>query len=161
MRISLIAAMSRNRVIGKDGQLPWHLPGDLAFFKKMTRGKPIIMGRKTCESLGRPLPGRKNIVLTRDPGFVADGFVLVADPEAALAAATPAEEVMICGGSSIYALFLPRADRLILTLVDAEVEGDTFFPEFDQTDWREVERGEHGTDDRNPLPRVESILERA
>ena len=161
MRISLIAAMSRNRVIGKAGQLPWHLPGDLAFFKKMTRGKPIIMGRKTCQSLGRPLPGRKNIVLTRDPGFVAEGFVLVADPEAALAAAAPAEEVMICGGSSIYALFLPRAHRLILTLVDAEVEGDTFFPEFDQTDWREVERGEHGADDRNPLPRVESILERA
>lgn len=161
MRISLIVAMSRNRAIGRDGQLPWHLPGDLAFFKKMTRGKPLIMGRKTCQSLGKPLPGRRNIVLTRDAAFVAEGFILVRDASAALAAASPAAEVMICGGSSVYALFLPRAHRLILTLVDTEVEGDTFFPEFDQGDWTEVERTEHPADERNPLARSESILERA
>ena len=141
MRISLIAAMDRNRVIGHDNDLPWHLPADLMWFKKNTLGKPILMGRKTFESIGRPLPGRTNIVLTRDKTFKADGCIVVHDIEEALRTASDdvAEvedgEVVVIGGEQLFELLIDIADLLYLTRIDAEFEGDTFFPHFDPKNW--------------------------
>ncbi len=141
MIISLIVAVSRNGVIGMDNQLPWHLPDDLRYFKSVTMGKPLIMGRKTHESIGRPLPGRANIVLTRDLQWTADGVVVVNDLHAAIAAAKSAcddsnvDEVMIIGGEQIYKMTLDTAHRLYLTEVDADVEGDAYFPAVDTQQW--------------------------
>lgn len=141
MIISLIVAVSRNGVIGVDNQLPWHLPDDLRYFKSVTMGKPLIMGRKTHESIGRPLPGRANIVLTRDRQWTADGVVVVNDLDAAIAAAKRAcdasnvDEVMIIGGEQIYKMTLDTAHRLYLTEVDADVEGDAYFPAVDTQQW--------------------------
>jgi dihydrofolate reductase len=160
MIVSLIAALSRNRVIGNDGGLPWHLPEDLRYFARTTRGKPVIMGRRTYESVGRPLPGRLNIVISRRPDLQIEGARVVGDPEAALEAAAPAEEVMICGGAAIYAAFLPRADRLYLTLVDTEIEGDTFFPEIDDGEWVTLSREQHGADAAHAHPLTFLVLER-
>ena len=131
-RISLIAALSENRVIGKAGSLPWHLPGDFRRFKERTLGHVIIMGRKTHESIGRPLPGRTNIVVTRDPARQIPGCIVVADLEEALAKARESEreEIFIIGGGQIYAEALAMADRLYLTLVHAIMDGDAFFPEY-------------------------------
>lgn len=150
MILTLIVAVADNGVIGRDGGLPWRLPGDLAHFKATTMGKPIVMGRKTWESLGRPLPGRDNIVVTRDPAYVADGAAVAADLDAALAAAGDAGEVMIIGGAEIYALALPRADRIHLTRVHASPEGDTHFPDLDLDRWREVAREDHDADGDSP-----------
>ncbi|ALQ07012.1 MULTISPECIES: type 3 dihydrofolate reductase [Pseudoalteromonas] len=130
MIISMIAAMANNRVIGLDNKMPWHLPADLQHFKKVTTGKPVIMGRKTFESIGRPLPGRRNIIITRNLGYQADGIETVATPEAALNLVSDAEEVMIIGGGNIYQQFLERAERLYLTFIDLDVEGDTQFPDY-------------------------------
>ena len=146
MIFSAIAAMARNRVIGQGNGLPWRLPGDLKFFKAATLGKPVVMGRKTFQSIGKPLPGRPNIVVTRDPGFVAEGVHVVRDIETALdlaarlARETGAEEVMVIGGAEIYAQALPRLDRLYLTEIDAEIEGDAYFPEIEPRVWREAAR---------------------
>ena len=129
MRISLIAAMARNHVIGKDNQMPWHVPADLQHFKKITMGKPVIMGRKTFESIGRPLPGRQNIIISRDTAYLADGVDVVSSPAEALSLVGDAKEVMIIGGGQIYQHFLPMATDLYLTLIDAESEGDAWFPE--------------------------------
>jgi dihydrofolate reductase len=137
--ISLVVAMGENRVIGVEGALPWHLSTDLKRFRRITWGKPLIMGRKTHESIGRPLPGRKNIVLTGDPNYRAEGCTVVHSPEEALREAE-GEEAMVIGGSAVYREFLPKADRLYLTLIHREFAGDTFFPDFDRTTWREVER---------------------
>jgi len=134
--ISIIVAASTNNVIGMQGDLPWRLSDDLKRFKQLTMGKPIVMGRLTWEAIGRPLPGRQNIVITRQPGFEAEGCDVVASPAAALETADDAEEVMIIGGSQIYELFLPKAGRLYLTRVHAEVDGDAFFPEIDSRDWQ-------------------------
>lgn len=139
MKISLVVAMGENRVIGVDNRMPWHLSADLKRFRRITWGKPLIMGRKTHESIGRPLPGRKNIVLTGDPNYRAEGCTVVHSAEEALRE-TEGEEAMVIGGSAVYRAFLPRADRLYLTLIHREFAGDTFFPEFDRTTWREVER---------------------
>jgi dihydrofolate reductase len=139
VRISLIVAVSANRVIGADGGLPWRLPEDLRRFRQITMGKPIVMGRRTFESIGRPLPGRRNIVLTRSADFHADGFEVVATIDAALECAGDAEELMVIGGGDVYAQFLPRADRVYRTRVRAEVSGDTFFPELDMRQWRVVD----------------------
>lgn len=139
MRISLIAAVANNNVIGNEGALPWHLPEDLKRFKRLTLGKPVVMGRLTHESIGRPLPGRQNIVLTRQPHYVAGGCEVVRSVEAALDAAEGADEVMIIGGGEIYALFLPLAGRIYLTRVDTSVAGDAYFPELEAVHWREVE----------------------
>jgi dihydrofolate reductase len=138
--VSLVAALARNRVIGTGNRLPWHLPEDLRRFKRLTMGAPVIMGRKTHESIGKPLPGRRNIVVTRQPGARWEGCEVAGSLEAALAAAGDAPEVFVIGGAELYAAALPRADRLHLTLIDAEYEGNAFFPAFDPADWRETAR---------------------
>ena len=148
--ISIIAALAGNRVIGNDNALPWHLPADLKHFKAMTVGKPIIMGRKTWESLPGRLPDRVHIIITANPDYQAEGCVVVHSLEAALEAAGEVPEVMIVGGAMLYRQALPLAHRLYLTLVEVDIEGDTRFPEFDQTQWREIERQRHSSDERNP-----------
>ena len=147
--ISLIVAASTNNVIGVAGDLPWHLSDDLKRFKSLTMGKPIVMGRKTFESIGRALPGRQNIVITTQTEFGADGCDIVSSPEAAIAAADDAQEVMIIGGGEIYRLFLPLANRIYLTRVAVDLEGDTVFTALDESDWRETGREEHGADESN------------
>lgn len=130
--ISLIVAHDENRVIGYENDMPWHLPGDLAYFKKMTMGKPIIMGRKTFESIGRALPGRTNIVITRNPNYEADHIITVGSLEAALEVAKPLhEEVMIIGGGHIFEQSLALADRLYITEIDHAFKGDTYFPTYE------------------------------
>ncbi len=128
MIISLIAAMDEERTIGRGNRLPWHLPTDLRRFRKITLGHPVIMGRKTYESMGRPLPGRKNIVITRQEDFCADGCVVVHDLAAALAACSGVDEVFVLGGASVFYEALPFAHRLYLTIVHVRIEGDAFFP---------------------------------
>ncbi len=130
MRVSMIAAMANDRVIGKDNQMPWHLPADLKHFKRITMGHPVIMGRKTYESIGKALPGRKNIVISSRRDFSPTDATVVGSPEQALAAARGSEEVMIIGGGQIYQRFLPHADRLFLTQIELQVEGDTQFVDF-------------------------------
>lgn len=147
--ISLVVAASENGVIGRDGGLPWHLGDDLRRFKALTMGKPIVMGRKTFESIGRPLPGRQNIVITRQADFSAEGCDVVASPGAAIDAAGDAGEIMVIGGGEIYALFLPRAGRVYLTRVAAEVDGDTFFPDLPADEWAETARETHPANARN------------
>lgn len=134
--ISIIVAASTNDVIGVQGDLPWKLPDDLKRFKQLTMGKPIVMGRLTWESIGRPLPGRRNIVITRQPGYVAEGCDVVASPAEALRTAGDVDEVMIIGGGQIYNLFLPKAGRLYMTRVHANIEGDAFFPAIDDREWK-------------------------
>ena len=158
--ISLIVAASTNNVIGAKGELPWRLSSDLKRFKALTMGKPIVMGRRTYESIGRPLPGRQNIVVTRNPDFVADGCDVVSSVDAAIQAASDAEEIMIIGGSHIYEAFLPRAHRIYLTRVQAEVEGDAFLPEFNSNDWQETDIEKHNADESNDYDVIFSILER-
>ena len=128
MIISMIAAMAKDRVIGKDNQMPWHLPADFAWFKRCTMGKPVVMGRKTYESIGRPLPGRQNIVISRDDNLAIEGVTTVTSIERALEAAGEVDEVMIIGGGAIYKACLPQADKLYVTYIDAQIEGDTQFP---------------------------------
>ncbi|HEX7109170.1 MAG TPA: dihydrofolate reductase [Aestuariivirga sp.] len=138
-RIVFVVAVSRNGVIGRAGGLPWHISSDLKWFKAITMGKPLIMGRKTWDSLPkRPLPGRKNVVITRQKNYRADGAVVVADEELALVAAGQAEEICVIGGGEIFAKFMTKADRIYLTEVDLEVEGDTYFPRLDPNEWRET-----------------------
>lgn len=148
--LSLIVAVADNGVIGNGNRLPWRLPEDMRWFRRQTTGKPVLMGRKTYESIGRPLPDRTNIVVTRDPGFRAEGCIVAPDLESGLAAAADADEVMVMGGADIYAQLLPRADRLYLTEVHANPEGDACFPPFDRSDWREQERTDHPADKDHP-----------
>lgn len=145
----MIAAMDRNHLIGNNNQLPWHLPADFAHFKSTTMGKPIIMGRKTFESIGKPLPGRTNIVLSRNPETQFEGVVCVNHFEDVLAAVPEAQEIMIIGGSMVYEMLLPQADRLYLTCVEAEFEGDAWFPAFDKDQWLEVESLTRPADEKN------------
>jgi len=149
MILSIIAAMDRNQLIGNNNQLPWHLPADFAHFKAKTMGKPILMGRKTFESIGRPLPGRTNIVLSRNPDLQFDGAVCVHSLQGAITAAADAAEMMIIGGSTIYEMLLPQVDRMYLTYVDGEFEGDAWFPAFDLSQWQETENVLHQKDDKN------------
>lgn len=146
---SFVVAVARNGVIGHTNGLPWRLPADLAFFRRLTMGHPVVMGRKTYESIGRPLPGRLNIVVTRSPGFRAPGCTVVDSLEAAYRAAGDASEVFVIGGAQIYEAAFPTADRIYLTEVDAEIEGDTFFPRFDRSRWTETELERHGRDERH------------
>ncbi|QQG46166.1 MAG: type 3 dihydrofolate reductase [Candidatus Niyogibacteria bacterium] len=160
MKISLIAAVSKNGVIGKTNSLPWHLPADLKRFKEVTMGKPIIMGRKTYASIGRPLPGRKNIILTSDENFTAEGCVIVHSKEDALKEVGDVEEAMVIGGGMTYEQFLPVASRIYLTEVDAGIEGDIYFPKFDRNEWREVFRERHEPDQKNQYSYSFVILEK-
>ena len=150
MIISMIAAMANNRVIGLDNKMPWHLPADLQHFKKVTTGKPVIMGRKTFESIGRPLPGRRNIIITRNSEYTAQGIEVVTTPDAALELVATTEEVMIIGGGNIYEQFLPKAERLYLTFIDLDVKGDTQFPDYNKVaNWYVKEEQENHPDDKN------------
>jgi len=148
--------MARNRVIGRNGDLPWQLPADLRHFKSVTMGKPIIMGRKTFESIGRPLPGRKNIVVTRRANFISDGVLTSNNLTAAIALGKAiasednVDEIMVIGGGEIYAKALSDADRLYLTEVHADIDGDTFFPALDRGLWREKSRNSHAADGDKP-----------
>lgn len=162
MRLSLVLAASRNGIIGRGGGLPWRMPADLAHFKRLTMGHHVIMGRKTWESIGRPLPGRTFVVLSHDPDLRIEGCSVVCTLEEALAVARSAgeDQAFVIGGAQIYALALPRADRVHLTRIEADVEGDTRAPDFEALGWREVERDEHPADERNPHPYAFCVLER-
>ncbi|WP_028765852.1 type 3 dihydrofolate reductase [Shewanella fidelis] len=140
MKIAMIAAMANNRVIGKDNQMPWHLPEDLRHFKAMTLGKPVVMGRKTYESIGRPLPGRHNIVISRQADLIIDGVTTVTSFDDAKLAAGDCEELVIMGGGQLYEMLLPQADILYLTEIALDVDGDTYFPEWNDGSWQEVSR---------------------
>jgi dihydrofolate reductase len=152
--ITMVVARARNGVIGKDGAMPWHLSADLKRFKAITVGKPVVMGRKTFESIGKPLPGRQNIVLTRDASWAADGVTVVPNLAEAIAAAgldpRVRGHIMIIGGAEIYALAMPIATRVELTEIDAEPEGDTFLPAFDPARWEEVARETHEPEGDKP-----------
>ncbi|MDH3888568.1 MAG: type 3 dihydrofolate reductase [Gammaproteobacteria bacterium] len=150
MKISIVVAMDANGVIGRGNELPWHLPADLQYFKKTTMGKPILMGRKTHESIGRPLPGRTNIVITRDSGYQAKGCVVVNSIDAAMQAAGEQDEIMVIGGAEFYRQVLAHTSTIYLTRIHASVDGDTVFPELNATDWREVERSDQSADEKNP-----------
>jgi dihydrofolate reductase len=159
--ISFVVAVARNGVIGREGGLPWHISSDLKRFKEITMGKPVVMGRKTWDSLPRrPLPGRRNIVITRQPDFRAEGADVVATPEAALSLCAGAPEVAVIGGGEIYRLFWPMVDRLYLTEVDLEVEGDTHFPPLDPAEWREVAREVHPRSERDSASFTLRVLDR-
>ncbi|BBE09006.1 dihydrofolate reductase [Mycoavidus cysteinexigens] len=141
--LSIIVARARNGVIGRDNQLPWHLPEDLAFFKRTTLGAPVIMGRKTHESIGRPLPGRRNLVVTRDPTRVFAGCETVSSLTAALALCASAPRAFLIGGAQLYAEGLRHADQLIITEIDQDFDGDAFFPKPDPLVWKQITRSKH------------------
>ncbi len=149
MRKSLIVAMSNNRVIGANNTLPWHLPADLKHFRGLTMGHPIIMGRKTHESIGKPLPGRQNIVVTANRDFSAPGCDVVPSLHAAIQACGNAEEIFFIGGNTLYQQALPLTERIYLTQVDCVIEGDTFFPLLDMKTWREVASEARPADEKN------------
>ena len=161
MKISMIAAMTEQRVIGINNTLPWKLPNDMKWFRQQTMGKPIIMGRKTFESFGaKPLPGRTNIIITRDKNYQATDSIVVHSIDEALKAAGAVDEVMIIGGASFYEQMLPKADKLYLTFVFTNVEGDAWFPEFNWDEWDEVEKIENGADENNLYAHTFVILKR-
>lgn len=147
-RITLVVAMAKNRAIGLDGQMPWHLPRELKHFKETTMGHPILMGRKTHESIGRALPGRQNIVISRDPNYRAEGCDSAVSLEDAVSVAN-GEEIMVIGGGQIYKAAFAYADRLVLTLVDCSPSADTWFPGWDESEWRVVARREEQADESN------------
>ncbi len=149
MPLIIIAAMSENRVIGRAGELPWRLPADLKRFKALTIGHHVIMGRKTVQTLPRPLPDRVNIVVTRQAGYAPEGVLVAGDLDEALHLASDDQSPFILGGGEIYALALPLVDRLEFTVVHALVEGDTFFPEFDELDWKLTHDERHEADERH------------
>jgi len=163
MRLSLLAALSQNRVIGQGGGLPWHLPDELRMLKRLTMGHCLLMGRKTYESIGRPLPGRTSIVISRNPDYDPHPEVVVVPSlEAALSAARSRDEseAFVFGGEAIYALALPRAERLYLTRVHATLEGDAFFPEVDEGDWIVASEEEHPADERHAYAFTFQVLDR-
>jgi dihydrofolate reductase len=159
MNVSLIVALDRNRVIGLNNEIPWRLPADLKHFRKMTMGKPIIMGRRTYESIGRPLTGRHNIIVTRNRGYQAEGCTIVHSVEEALTISNGGE-VMVIGGAQLYEQFLPIAKRLFMTLLETEFEGDSYFPEVSGREWVEISRETYGPDDKNPYQYHFIIMER-
>ena len=160
MTVSLVVAAANNNVIGRDGELPWHLPDDLRHFKRLTTGKPVIMGRRTFESIGRPLPDRRNIVMTRDPDYAAAGCEVVTSVSDALDLAGDDTEVMVIGGGQVYLDFLPRAERIYMTRVRAEIEGDTHFPEIDASDWQMVSSVHHDADEKHAYAFEMMVFER-
>jgi dihydrofolate reductase len=167
MEVSLIWAMTRNRVIGRDNGLPWRLPGDMRFFMTTTRDHPVIMGRRTYESMNRPLPRRTNIVVTRNRDYRVEGAEVVGDLPAALALAERqcqrdgVDEAFVIGGAELYRVAMDVADRLYVTRIDAELPGDTFFPEIDWSGWRLVRTDAHPADEKHAYPFVIEVYERA
>lgn len=147
MKISLIVAMANNRVIGIDGQMPWHLSADLKKFKQITLGHPIVMGRKTHESIGRPLPGRRNIIISRNPDYKIAGCEVFSDIDHAIASCGECEELFVIGGAAFYETMLPKADLLYLTQIHKDFIGDTYFPEIDFQQWQEIQRLDINDDD--------------
>ena len=160
MIISIIAGMDENRLIGQGNRLPWRLPADMKHFRRHTVGKPVLMGRKTFESIVKPLPERTNIILTNNRDYRAEGCIITHSIGEALEAASGCEEFMVIGGASIYELFLPRADRLYLTCIHDSFEGDTYFPVFDLAHWQEVKRTDRRPDEKNPHPHSFIFLHR-
>ena len=152
--VSIIVAMGRNRVIGRENGLIWHLPEDLRHFKETTMGKPLIMGRKTFESVGKPLPGRTNIIVTRKKDYSAPGCLVAGSVEQALELADNDQEVFIAGGGEIYEQATPLADRMYITIIDHDFDGDTFFPEFSSEKWMLTEERFHAADERNKYPMI-------
>ncbi len=159
MIISMIAAMANDRIIGKDNQMPWHLPADFAWFKRCTLGKPVVMGRKTYESIGRPLPGRQNIVISRDSSLLIEGVDVVTSIEAAIEKAGEVDEVMIIGGGSVYQACLPKSERLYVTHIDADLDGDTQFPDWGEG-WQEIAQESYSADEKNAYDMKFVVLER-
>lgn len=160
MKITLVAALADNNVIGRGGALPWHLPDDLRHFKALTMGRPILMGRRTFESIGRPLPGRRNLVMTRGELAATAAVETVTDLSAAIALCGPAAEICVIGGAAVYQQALPLATHLELTLVHATIDGDVFFPHLDLAQWRELARTARAADDRHAWPMTYLTLER-
>jgi len=158
--ISLIWAQDENSLIGKGGRLPWHLPADMGWFRRQTMGKPILMGRRTHESIGKPLPGRTNLILTRQAEYNAPGCTVAHSLDEAKAAVPEAGEIMVIGGAGVYALALPEAARLYVTQIHASFEGDRWFPKFDRERWHETSREDHAADERNPYDYSFVILDR-
>ncbi len=161
MLIVLIAAMDRNRLIGDGDRLPWHLPADLRRFRALTMGKPVVMGRRTHESIGKVLPGRRNIVLSRNSNYRASGCEVVSSLQQAFESCEGSDELMVIGGAQLYAQALPHARRMHLTLLHACFDGDTWFPDFDQREWREVKREDHAQDADSPCAYSFIDLERS
>ena len=160
MKISIIVAMAQNNVIGFQNKMPWHLPAELQYFKQVTMGKPIIMGRKTYESIGKPLPGRKNIVITSQQDYQADGISIVHSLDAALQQVQDAPEVMIIGGAKIYEQAVHLANRMYVTVIDHCFEGDTFFPHWDTHLWQVIAQMTYAADEKNPYAYKTMTLER-
>jgi len=160
VKLAIIVATDENGLIGRDNDLPWKLSADLQYFRKVTMGKPIIMGRKTHESIGRPLPGRLNIIITSDKNYSAEGCTVVDSIDAALQACGEVEEAMVMGGASLYKQFLSQADRLYLTQVHASLEGDTWFPDWHKPDWQQISREDHLADDKNEFNYSFLVFER-
>jgi dihydrofolate reductase len=161
MRISIISAMAENRVIGIENRLPWHLPADLKHFRSLTMGHHILMGRKTFESIGKPLPGRTTVIISRNPDFAAPGCIVAGSIEAAIAACHNDSEVFIIGGEQLYRQALPLADRLYLTQVATQVTGDAYFPEIDPAQWRQSAAERFPADAQNPYAYQFLVLEKA
>lgn len=160
MYISAIVAMAENRVIGRNNALPWRLPADLRHFKELTLGKPVLMGRKTHESIGRVLPGRRNIITTRNTTFEVPDALVVHSIEAALQTLSESDELMLIGGAELYRELLPRVQRIYMTVVHAEIEGDSYFPELKPAEWRQVNSEDHPADKDNAYPYSFVIWER-
>ena len=160
MKLSIIVAKSINNVIGVDGDLPWHLPEDLKNFKAVTMGKPLIMGRATFESIGRPLPGRRNIIITRQKDYKVEGAEVFLSPEGALEAIKDAEEVMIIGGGQIYTALFEQVNRIYITYVEINVDGDTFFPEIDYAFWKITSKQFFPVDEKREVAFWFEVLER-
>lgn len=158
--ITLIAARARNGVIGRNNQMPWKIPGEQAYFKRMTMGSPIVMGRKTWESLGRVLPGRHNIVVTRNRAYKATGADVVASFDDALKVAGDVDQIFVIGGAQLYASAMPHARRVLLTEIDADFDGDTHMPALDRTQWRETGRETHGPTSERPFAYSFVVYER-
>jgi dihydrofolate reductase len=159
--ISAVVAMSEDRVIGKDNQLPWRLPADLRHFKSLTTGNPIVMGRKTYESIGKPLPNRTNIICTRNPEYSAPGCIVVTSALQAIhSIAEDSSQIFIIGGAEIYQLFMPMIERIYLTIVHHVFDGDAYFPELDSSRWNEISRSSHESDNENPYPYSFVLLEK-
>ena len=160
MKLSIIAAMDKNRVIGKDGNLPWHISSDLKNFKKITMGKPILMGRKTHESIGRVLPGRENIILTKKRNYSAEGCIVKNSLDEVLSNCKKVSELIVMGGATLYEQTLDKAEKLYITEVRACIEGDIFFPEYDPDQWLEISRNSFKADENNEYDYSFTVLER-